>query len=59
MIGVNECIQEFGVDVIENEDTFFEQYAKSKLLDAIKYTLNTGFKKVLFFGTGLQEFIVK
>lgn len=36
----NECIQEYGADLIDNADIFFEQYAKSKLLDAIKSTLN-------------------
>jgi hypothetical protein len=31
---------------------------KTSAFTAIKYTLKNGSKKVLFFGTGLQEFIV-
>ena len=31
---------------------------KTASFTAIKYTLENGIKKVLFFGTGLQEYIV-
>lgn len=35
-----ECVNEFGKGVLEEEDLFFERYAETKLLNRIKHTLS-------------------
>ncbi len=36
-----QCVKEFGINVIERENTFFAQYAKDHLIDVIQQTLSS------------------